>query len=503
MTGTRIQAAAKPLASIYLPISVGLLLSQVIGTVAVHVSNRRLLDTAQAIEAQGYLSIPTGPALQTLAHGATALAGGLFYTLSIGIGLTLAAWAAMYVRGLMHSRHRTLLTVYIMAWCLLLIWVNSAGPVWLPSLFCLLVPPATAWVTARMVGRNAPPANRLWLMPVFTLVMLTALWATQFNSNLFVAIRDHILLSNPIGHKVNDFYYRYTLYAAEVFKAFDQKTIRTYRWADTVEPALAKRMADRLLRHDVIPLIQPARPDVRLTHRQGNLLMTSARGRTLETPLKDFFADTSGWLKQYSRLSDRLGPMRRLTLSGLLIGFPVLMFITVYGGLRAAGGLFCKEKKAVVTASGICMGVGILLFLPMLEMRPTTVTRDNVASALAADEWSLRVAALRFIEGQKIVIDQYPQYRSLVKSPLVVERYWLARAMAASRSPSTHAYLTAMLEDPHPNVVCQAYFALGRRRLPSAIKPIERQLKLTDHWYTQWYGYRAMRRLGWHQKALK
>jgi len=50
------------------------------------------------------------------------------------------------------------------------------------------------------------------LIPV---VLLAALWTTQMDKYLFLDIRDHLLLSNSIGRKVNNFYYNYTLYPAE------------------------------------------------------------------------------------------------------------------------------------------------------------------------------------------------------------------------------------------------------------------------------------------------
>jgi HEAT repeat protein len=79
----------------------------------------------------------------------------------------------------------------------------------------------------------------------------------------------------------------------------------------------------------------------------------------------------------------------------------------------------------------------------------------------------------------------------------------LARALAFSRDPATFSDLLHLMQDSHSNVVCQSYYALGQRGQQTAIKAIEAQMVQSDHWYTQWYGYRAMRRLGWHQIQLK
>ena len=155
--------------------------------------------------------------------------------------------------------------------------------------------------------------------------------------------------------------------------------------------------------------------------------------------------------------------------------------------------------QATWAASGICMLIGILLFLPMLNARSHYIIPENVGAALAADEWTQRVAALRYIEEHNLEIAAYPQYRQMLASPLVVERYWLARAMGKSRDRDTYARLLAMIRDPQPNVVCQAFYALGERRNASAIDPIKQRLLELNHWYAQWYGYGALRKLGWKQ----
>jgi HEAT repeat protein len=56
-----------------------------------------------------------------------------------------------------------------------------------------------------------------------------------------------------------------------------------------------------------------------------------------------------------------------------------------------------------------------------------------------------------------------------------------------------------LTEDDHPNVRCQAYYALGRRGDRRAVPVIIAQLKASRHWYVQWYGYRSLKTLGWRQ----
>ena len=188
-----------------------------------------------------------------------------------------------------------------------------------------------------------------------------------------------------------------------------------------------------------------------------------------------------------------------MTLVGLFLGFPVLLFVSVYGMLHLAANLVMGPVRSALTVSGICLVIGILLLLPMFNAHPLDVTPQNIDAALAADTWPPRVAALRYIAKHRLDIADHPGYRSLLVSPLLVERYWLARAMAGSRVEETYAQLLPMIRAPHPNVVCQAFYALGVMGRRSAIGPIKQRLVELDHWYAQWYAYGALRKLGWRQ----
>ena len=184
---------------------------------------------------------------------------------------------------------------------------------------------------------------------------------------------------------------------------------------------------------------------------------------------------------------------------GLLLGFPILLYVAVDGTIGRLAGLFMRAPGLVWMRAAICLAIGLLLFIPMLAGRTKPVAPGDLGAALAADAWPRRVAALRQIEKGRVDLAAYPQYRKLLTSPLVVERYWVARALAHSREAATRNDLLALIRDSSPNVVCQAYYALGERGDRSAVAPMRERMLQAGHWYTQWYAYRAMRRLGWQQ----
>ena len=218
------------------------------------------------------------------------------------------------------------------------------------------------------------------------------------------------LIRNLINRQcsVNNFYYRYTLYAAESFKSFDQKTLRTCKMEGFKEGGQSGKLKKRLLQRDVLVLPAIRKPDMVLTSSNGNLRLASTGGRSIDTTVDNFLANPNTWLEKFSQTSDRQGPFRRLTLLGLLLGFPILLFIIIYGLSSTALGLMVKEDQVVLFASALCLIIGIMLFIPMFNASPVQITKDGLGNALASDQWTLRVAALRFSEQRNIDIAHHP-----------------------------------------------------------------------------------------------
>jgi hypothetical protein len=133
-------------------------------------------------------------------------------------------------------------------------------------------------------------------------------------------------------------------------------------------------------------------------------------------------------------------------------------------------------------------------------MRGESSEFENVPQALASESWQERVAALRIIEQKGLEVRSFQHYPQLLASPHIAVRYWLVRGLAVSRRPGTYRDLLAFLDDPHPNVVSVAFYGLGQRGDWRAVSEILTRIKTSDHWYNQWYAYKALRALGWKQK---
>ena len=91
----------------------------------------------------------------------------------------------------------------------------------------------------------------------------------------------------------------------------------------------------------------------------------------------------------------------------------------------------------------------------------------------------------------------------MLSSPYIPVRYWLVRVLGASRDPKNLKDLLRLMDDPSTNVVCMAYYSMGQRGNKSNIKDLLERIKRSDHWYEQWYAYKALRALGWKQTISK
>jgi hypothetical protein len=236
-----------------LALLLGLFIAQILATAQVYLSNAELSRTLAAIREAGYLTVPNKNVISHLQEFGPAFFGGLFFTLSLGAGLCLLSFAAAWIWDRLFLRERLILLPGIIFWVFCLVIVNLRGLSPMVSLYFLLVPPvvfvsALRWMPAQ--GRQTDWLYRvLHLAPVLVLAIL---WASQMDRHLFPGLRDNLLLSNPLGTKINNFYYDYTLYPAEVFKTLDQKMLKTCRLDAIQKEPVARALQRELLNHDYL-----------------------------------------------------------------------------------------------------------------------------------------------------------------------------------------------------------------------------------------------------------
>jgi hypothetical protein len=120
---------------------------------------------------------------------------------------------------------------------------------------------------------------------------------------------------------------------------------------------------------------------------------------------------------------------------------------------------------------------------------------------LTSDDWKDTARALRHINTNNIDLYQFNLTQDLSQHPSIPVRYWLARGLSVGKHPDDETHLITLMQDPHPNVACQALYSIGKRKFRKATAKLLELIEMSDHWYVQLYTYNALRKLGWKQIA--
>jgi hypothetical protein len=482
----------------------GLFTAQVIAFIQVYLSNDHLYRNLMAIKDAGYLTIPNQKIMHSLQEFGPAFFGGLFFTLSVGAGLSLFCLAAVLAWDRLLHRNKIFLISFLILWLGSLIIVNHRGFCPMVTCYFLFIPPVVFVAALRWIAARSRQGT--WLIRMahgIPVLVLALLWSSQFDRHMFPDLRDNLLLSNPLGTKISDFYYAYTLYPGEVFKSLDQKILKSADLENIQKNSIIGSMERELVNHDYLPVGGDAAVDLKI-RQEGNILVFENRGRTiLRTTPKGFFSGSGTVLKEFSQKSDRYAFFRYFTLFSLLIGFPITLYVILYVLFCLVSCFFLDVRTSSVIATILCFFIGITLLVTFHYSRVGEIEVKDLAEALESGRWQKRVAALKTIQQKGMEIADFQAYKGMLASPYIPERYWLVRALGFSRKSETYKDLLAFLDDPHPNVVSMAFYALGRRRDRRAVNEIIKRIKISDDWYNQWYAYKALRTLGWKQKRSR
>jgi hypothetical protein len=219
----------------------------------------------------------------------------------------------------------------------------------------------------------------------------------------------------------------------------------------------------------------------------------------LKVPEGDLLVRTATTLADYSQALDRNRLFRTLTLTCLLVGFPLVLFAILFSLLGSLPNLFLTVQLSDMIAAILCVLVGGLLLLPVYQGHRARVSLAESADHLSVPSSVGRIAALRQAYEERQDIAAEAKNNGLDASPNVAERYWLARSLAYAKDPLARPMLSKLANDPMPIVACQALWAMGERNNREVIHTLIERINTSSHWYVQMYTYRSLRKLGWVQ----
>jgi len=395
----------------------GLFAAQVISTLQVYLSNRVLYRTLTVVHHAGYLTLPNQQIMDRLHQFAPAFYGGLFFTLSMGAGLSLLSFAAAWVWDRLFSRNTIPLIFLLFLWAGSLAAANWKGFSPMVSACFLAIPVLVFWVTLRLMPPQGKRGSRFYgAGPLIPIVLLACLWGTQMDGRLFADLRDKLLLSNSPGTGIAEFYYKYTLYPAEVFKTLDQKTIKTCNLEQIRNRSLKKVLEGKLLNYDYLNTGGDGEADLTI-REEGKALILENRGEVfLRTTPGDFLSAPADILKQFSSETDKYPFFRQFTFLSLLMGFPLTLYLFLYTILLWLLSRFFDLRASLAAASILCFSAGIFLLLPLLPGKTGSIDKKDPARGLESGSRQGRSAVddlLKTIKESDRWYDQWRAYRAL------------------------------------------------------------------------------------------
>jgi hypothetical protein len=478
----------------------GMMVTQALATAHVYFSNTDLYNGLMVIKDAGYLTIPNEHVMGSLKRFGPAFCGGLFFTFSIGAGISFFTLASAWIWDRLFYRNKYLFYFFLVLWLGCLFASNFHGFKLFVTLYFLMIPPAVFTVTTKSLSHlNKQNRRRNEIVHIIPVIVLALFLSWQMDSRMFTDFRDILLLSNPVGSKINNFYYKYTLYPAEVFKSLDQKMLKTCRIENKEKNTSTHTLEQILINYDYIPIESNFVVDLKVASAEDDFIFENRGKPILRISSEKFLANPGKAIKAFSKKSDAYPFFRQITFLSLLIAFPLAVYVIVQGLISLALSLVFSVRASSVIASALCFILCLILFFSFHLNRSRDVSTENIANALNSDRWQNRVAALKIIENNGLEVTQFQTYPQLLTSPHIAERYWIVRTLASSRNPATYRDLLSFLNDTHPNVFSMALYALGKRGNKQAINKIIPIIETSNDWYSQWYAYNALRALGWRQ----
>ncbi|MBI9074787.1 MAG: HEAT repeat domain-containing protein [Desulfatibacillum sp.] len=481
----------------------GMAVCHVVATFWILSSNKELYSVLQVLQIQNFLTVPNQVTQHLLLSFKIAFLSATFFTLTLGTGVSLVFMAVGLLCARIHKLWLGILLFgFFMAW--FLAFVNLQGFTPYATAFFIAIPPVSGgimWRRSLLMRRQTDMGWKPKLFFLIPVVVLGLLWSFQTSETPFVDLRDTLLLSNKPGVAVNNFYYRYTLYAARTFKPLAKRSMQTVHLEGNTHSPRNLSLKRSLLRDHYLPVEDSAMADVKIGFDKDQIVLTGWHREQLRISFAEFKSSPGKYLDQLSSQCDRLDYFRAMVFDSLMYGLPMAIYTFLFSLMSGiASRRFGSSKGAGLTAI-IWMVIGITLYAQLAFLANRGHNGQSAEELLHSSSDRERLSGLRLAVNGGLDIRQDPVYQSLLNSPRMIEKYWLAKTLAANQDPEGFKDLLRLLNDPSPNVQCQALWALGRRPQNRPEEYIRELARTSDHIYVQLYAFNALKRLGWRQSG--
>ena len=467
-------------------------------------SNIELASQIQYLTDNNYLIVPNLHVLPQLQSIFTAFIGGLFFTGTIGLGIIsitlFVTWFWIHIT----QKNKIFLMILFLQWAIAIYFANRNGWCAFTLYLCIMLP-ALCVINILISKKNSirliPNPKLFWCLPV--LLMIMTCYFTE-RSVSFLSIRDYLLLSNDLGHKLNDLYYRYTLYPGEIIKPFALKQQKTcyIHFEKNDAKRYIKAVERKCIMYDYLPIPDKNKANIVLEVDPPHIYFQVNGSVVVKSDIMNYLRETKSVFSDFSEQTDVNEFFRMCILLSLVISAPILFYILM---MQFMFGLLCLIRIPAIVSQFLVVGMICICFslviLQMPQKFPENATQNDWQSAFSKAyqelDWRQAVVLLRSTKFTVTRNAHQQALKWLQQTDHPVLKYWLIRYLSESRISIDNTVFLKYLSDPNVNVVCQTLYALGRQRDRLLISHIKDFIADCPHWYVQMYAYRALKRLGW------
>jgi len=417
---------------------------------------------------------PEDPYLQSFHHQ---LGSALFFGVTLGTLTALLASAVSIVswaRGTWGKPIEPLLSLLLIPVCLFLMFSKEI-PV-LSVLWAVLTPVFfwIPWMYAQTRG-EAKRRNRLRLA-LFALPFLLPLVPLNTISSLTVR---NMLMGNPAGNLLSNFYYDHTLLAAHVIKPVLYQAQKVIAVSEDIEVSEPLPSGTLLLKHRD-PCALP-----------GTSLVISKT----ESDCPAFLISTAGaeprgqaLIRKASERFDRNKAIRKGTRWFFKGGFLVALLLLISRFAVFLEDLYERRKGIALLLFAVTLVLpsrslynGFLLY--SLRADPNARAHEYASSKNATKRYSSLVHCARQLPYEKLAL--------LSRDPNPSVRHYAFIAMRYQRDPVLFSALKEGVSDPEQIVRTKVYQALGDIGDEDALRLLDRAIERDPSWYARDYAYKA------------
>ncbi|MFO7884076.1 MAG: hypothetical protein R6U68_04575 [Desulfobacteraceae bacterium] len=320
--------------------------------------------------------------------------------------------------------------------------------------------------------------------------------ANHSGPSIFLKTRDFLLLAGRPGTLVNNFYYKYTLYASQAISAPLQKQIKTC-WIDSKIDK--KKQLSRVLEKNGWLAVNTKKAFLIVEKKSDNAVVLKHRHKVIvSASLTGFLKEPFVSIKEFSRKMDNTAVIRLICLAGLVLFLPLICCALVFSGFFYLYALAADTDFAFFLS---LVTLAAMVFFLALYINPGCCTHTT-ASLLTSESKRERIHGLMGVYMKsgccRAGIDPY------LEKPLnelsVPEKYWLAQILSRHGSENSNTkkyrdYLKKLIEqETSVNVKCAAVKALAASGCTEDSRKIFHNIINTSpHWYVQHYALNAIR----------